>query len=254
MQIIEALQNLGLTEKEAGVYLALLQMGQGSAYAISSKSGIKKPTTYVILDELRQKGLVLKVPRVKKQLFIAKSPEEFFSAAKERLNMAEDVLPEIMAMAEGKKPKVKTLYYEGVSGAKEALNYRIKEMQGKELVGFYASAQDASPDLVSVFLDWNIRARNTKIRMIAPEHPSLKPWRDTDTEYERIVKVIPFNEYSANISIDIGDTFVRVLAFKELQSVIIENPDVAFTMRQIFEMVWKSRPEKPRGAPLKDDK
>lgn len=69
MQIIESLESLGLNEKEAKVYTALLQLGRVSAYSVSEKSGLKKPTTYVVLGELVKKGLVSKeVPRSRKQL------------------------------------------------------------------------------------------------------------------------------------------------------------------------------------------
>ena len=44
--------------------------------------------------------------------------------------------------------------------------------------------------------------------------------------------------YSAKISIDVGDTFVRIVSFLELQVVVIDNSEVAQTVRQIFELVW----------------
>ena len=55
MELKEALQTIGLNEKECAVYLALLQLGRASAYSVAQKSGLKKPTTYVILDELIEK-------------------------------------------------------------------------------------------------------------------------------------------------------------------------------------------------------
>ena len=91
IKTIEALQNIGLSEKEAKVYLALLQLGRTSAYAVAEKSGLKKPTAYVILGELMHKGLALKIPRNKKQLFIAKQPDEFFALVEERLNSAKTI-------------------------------------------------------------------------------------------------------------------------------------------------------------------
>ena len=79
---------------------------------------------------------------------------------------------------------------------------------------------------------------------IVPEHPSLREWRNRDSEYGRLMKIVPYDTYSAANSIDVGDTFVRILAFRDLQAVIIENPDVAQTVRQIFQMVWQSLPNK----------
>lgn len=250
MQIIEALQNLGLSEKEARIYTALLKLGRGSAYGIADEAGLKKPTTYVILGELMKKGLANKVPRTRKQLFVPKSPDELFAVAEERLSIAKSVLPQLMALAEGEKEKVRTLYYEGLSGAREMLWYHLKEMKGKELVGFYGAEPDSSAELTDVFHQYNdqLRRHAVTVRGIVPEHPTLKNWRSTDAEYGRTMKVIPYEDYSANISIDVGDIFVRILAFRELQGIIIENPDVARTMRQIFEMVWKSRLEPIVGA------
>ncbi len=242
MQITEGLHNLGLSQKEAKVYVALLGLGQASAYSIADRAGVKKPTTYVILGELMQKGLVLKIARSRKQLFVAKPPDEFFALAEERLRQAQTVLPDLMALVRGNKTKVRTVYFEGLRGVQETLRYRIKEMTDKELVGFYASSHDAPEELIQLFRLWNedMKKHHIKIRGIAPEHASLEEWRKIDKDYGREMKIVPFETYSANISIDVGDTFVRILAFRELQGVIIENPDVANTMRQIFEMVWKT--------------
>jgi hypothetical protein len=245
MQIIESLQSLGLNEKEAKVYTALLQLGRASAYSVAEKSGLKKPTAYVILGDLIEKGLVFKVPRLRKQLFAARSPDEFFAMAEERLSLAKKVLPELMAMAGGETTRVRSIFYEGLRGMRQSLWYRLKEMKRGEIVGFYATAENASEELKRLFFEWNdeIVKRKMRIRGITPLHPSLEPWE----KYYRLpgwnFKFVPFDHYSANISIDVGDTFVRILMFRDLQSVIVENTDVARTVRQIFEMLWSCLPD-----------
>lgn len=246
MQIIESLQSLGLNEKEAKVYTSLLGLGRASAYSVSEKSGLKKPTTYVILGDLIEKGLVLKVPRVRKQLFVAKSPDEFFALAEERLSLAKKALPELMAMALGKRPKMRSLFYEGIHGVRQALWYRLREMRGQQFVGFYASPHEAEKEFEDLSVEWNneLLKQRVTIRGIVPDHPSLTEWRSRDSKYGHTMRIIPFERYSATNSIEVGDTFVRILAFRDLQAIIIENPDVARTVRQIFEMVWRSLPEK----------
>src|SRR3989344_3806476 len=246
MQIIESLESLGLNEKEAKVYMALLQLGRASAYSVSEKSGLKKPTTYVILGELVKKGLVSKVPRMRKQLFVAKSPDEFFALAEERLALAKKVLPELMAMAGGDQPKVRSIFYEGLGGVRQALWYHLNEMNGRQFVGFYASPHEAADGFEELSIEWNkeLRKKGIMIRGIVPDHPSLVEWRKRDSEYGHSMKIVSYESYSAVNSIEVGDTFVRILAFRDLQAVIIENPDVARTVRQIFKMVWGCLPEK----------
>ena len=68
MDEFRILEILGLSDKEARVYLALLELGTASAQTVSTKSYIKKPTTYLALEELRKKGLLTKLPKAKRVL------------------------------------------------------------------------------------------------------------------------------------------------------------------------------------------
>ena len=58
----EKLQELGLSEKEARVYLALFELGPSVVSGLAKKAGINRSTTYVILETLAKRGLV-SVPR-----------------------------------------------------------------------------------------------------------------------------------------------------------------------------------------------
>ncbi|KKW21470.1 MAG: Transcriptional regulator, TrmB [Parcubacteria group bacterium GW2011_GWB1_52_7] len=250
MQITEALGNLGLNEKEARVYVALLQIGRGSAYAVAEKAGLKRPTTYVILGELMQKGLVLKVPRARKQMFIAKSPEEFFMEAEERLRMAKAMLPQLVAMSDKEGKQFKTLYYEGMKGTREMYKEINSRMKGKEVLGFYGKVSGKMPsELDEYFHELNeIRKRiGITMRGMTPDDPSLTWYRERLSYFGHSFKYLALKDYSGDASVEIGDDFIQIYSLNYLQGVHIENPDIAHTMRQIFEMVWSSRPEPITG-------
>jgi sugar-specific transcriptional regulator TrmB len=238
----QILQKLGLNEKESRVYLALLNLGQSSAHSVARTSGLKRPTTYVILEDLRTRGLVLKMPGSKKQMFSARSPEELIHDMKKNLADAEYALPELMNVYSGGNSRVKTVHFEGTGGIKQLMEYRTKEMRGKELVGFYATDMNADHGLVRYFKDeWaeKMLKLDIPVRMIAPEHDSLKDYREADAKYNRQLKTIPYEQYSSEVAIDVIGDIVRIQDYKNLQGVAIENADVAKTVRQIFEMVWK---------------
>lgn len=248
MQMPEALQNLGLTEKESRVYLALLRLGRGSAASVASEAGLKRPTTYVILGELMQKGLVLKIPRTRKQLFTAKSPEEFFAEARERLELAEQVLPQLIAISEKPEKKFKTLYFEGIKGLKEMYGIGTKRMQDKEIVGFFARVVPGGPgdeleEKVYRELTANRKDSNIRVRGVTPDDASLSWYREHIEDLGYKIKFIDQKDYLADTSMEIGENYVQVISHRYQQGVHIENPDIANSMRQIFEMVWKSRKE-----------
>lgn len=240
---IESLTNMGLSEKEARVYVALLEFEQASAYAIAEKAKIKRPTTYVILDELMKKGLVTKIPNAKKRSFSAKSPEAFFKEQEVKMQRSKHILPELMSLAGENERKVKVLYYEGLKGMGDAIDYGTERMQNKELVGFYSTAHKIAPELLKLYDAWDNTLDKNKIhvRGFTPDHASSKEMVERDIQNGHDIHIVPYSEYSSNISIDAGETFVRIMMNTDLQAVIIENPQVAKTLREIFEMAWKKR-------------
>ena len=240
MNTSESLSILGLNEKQAAIYIALLQIGRSSAYAIADKALIKRPTTYVILGELIEKGLVSRIPRIRKKLYVAISPEQAFALAEEKLTVAKTKLPELLAMTKGSDTKANVLYFEGIKGIKQVMEYKRDEDTGKEFVGFYATSADLPQELVEYFEEWNEknRKRNITMRGIVPDHKSLKVYRDKDTMHGRNMRIVPYKEFSSEVAIDISERIVRIHDYKNLQGIAIENADVAKTMREIFEMVW----------------
>ena len=56
--MLDSLKKIGLSENEAKVYLATLELGSSTAQQIAQKAELKRPTTYVQLETLMKRGLV----------------------------------------------------------------------------------------------------------------------------------------------------------------------------------------------------
>lgn len=76
------LRKLGLTEKEAKVYLAGLELGAVPVQKIAEETGITRPTAYEIIKKLKVKNLYIEISRGKKRLFLANSPEKILGILK----------------------------------------------------------------------------------------------------------------------------------------------------------------------------
>lgn len=240
-KVEEALKNLGLNEKQIIVYLSLLQLGSTTAYRVAQKSGLKRPTVYVVLDELREAGLVLKIPYPKKQIYTARSPEELVAESESKLQAIKKTLPELRALMK-KADKPRASYFDGIRGIKELLDFGTDMLEGGELVGFNARADGISEEVRRIFSEYNemLRKAQIKIRGIVPDHPSLKEYRDADKQFGRDIKIVPLEKYSSDVSIDIGPDFVKILMFKNMHGVLIEDKNLAIALRQIFEMQWSN--------------
>jgi HTH-type transcriptional regulator, sugar sensing transcriptional regulator len=246
MDMIESLKSFGLNEKEAKVYLALLQLGKTTAYAVSTRSGLKKPTTYVILDQLIKKGFAFQIPRERKHLFFAESPDKCFALAREKLSLAQESLPELMAAKKGNAEKVNISHFEGIDGIKEIFNKLIDNLkknpeQERGIVGFYAHTKDTPEELKKYWLELANEFRQNKItrKGLTPRDESLQWYFENAKEYGIDLMGLPVEKYNSNVSFEIYDKYVQIISHRYLQGTLIENRDVADALRQIFEIMWE---------------
>jgi len=248
MELIESLMNLGLNEKEAKIYLALLSLEKATAYTVATRSGLKKPTAYVILDNLVSKGFVLKIPYKEKHMFLAKSPRECMALAREKISTAEEMLPELLAMQKKTEQKASVSYYEEIDGLKEIYRKIVKIMKMKpeserSFVAFYAHQKDTPQFLQKYWVELNEEYKENKIkrRYITSLHPSIKRYLEKEMikNYRVELKALPENDYSSNISVEIFDSCILIVSHRYIQGILIENPDIANVMKQIFNLVWK---------------
>lgn len=117
------LQNLGLTEKEAKVYLASLELGEAPVQDIARKAGVNRATTYVMIEQLSAKGLMSSVERGKKRYFLAEAPDKLSTRVRleiteleEKLSGFKRILPDLHSLYDtsGERPRVR--FFEGEEG------------------------------------------------------------------------------------------------------------------------------------------
>ncbi len=90
------LRDFGLSESETAVYIALLEAGREMGGSdIAKHACIPRQYVYTALPRLREKGLVVEVPRGKQSRYKAVSQGEIEKIAKRRLVEAETLVQEL---------------------------------------------------------------------------------------------------------------------------------------------------------------
>ena len=82
MEIREILGEMGLTQMEIKVYLALLELGPSLAGRISRKTGIHRRNVYDITERLIKKGMIGYIVKNNRRFFEAVNPEKFLDLMK----------------------------------------------------------------------------------------------------------------------------------------------------------------------------
>jgi hypothetical protein len=76
---IDALQKLGFTDYEARAYLALIECGELSGYALAKHSGIPRPNVYAVIEKLLERGAVSCRLEESGQRYAAVPPEQLLA-------------------------------------------------------------------------------------------------------------------------------------------------------------------------------
>lgn len=247
MNIKDALEQLGLNDKQVAIYLTLLQMGEGTIQDIASKTKIKRTTVYSVLDSLVGRGLVNFLDKDWHRNYFAENPKKvllYFKDQKQNLFNQEqkfiEVLPELASIYNTKATKPKIRFYEGVDGLKQIYEETLLLKSNEEMLAYGAAAL-----IHKVFGDeWiaNYLARRVKGRIhqraIVEDSEEGRAHQQNDVRENRQTILIPQDKYPFTNEINIFANKMSIVSFKEQMGVIIESADVAGTQKAIFELAW----------------
>ncbi len=236
--IARELTKVGLTEKQASVYVALQKLGEATAYRIAEECDVKKPTVYVILEELRRMGLVLKIPHAKKQLFSPRDLDEYLTERERDLHAARNLVPALEEMREQTFSRV--LFFSGLRGIRESLEYKFDTASTKHFDSIYGDVKGVAPAVLKLFRTWDekIVECNIELNVIIPGKEAEVYYPLTRAETTSI-REAPELTYPGDISFEIATDFVRIIAAKDQHVTIIDNKNVADALRQMWNVLWK---------------
>src|SRR5437868_4612764 len=145
--IINYLKELDLSDAEAKIYLRLLQTGPTSVRELALTVDIKRTTAYFYIDQLVEKGLIMKLVRGSKKLVVASEPENLEQLVEEKLKNAKAVhedFPSILHALTSSLPPEATnkdaeiKYYKGKNNVKKIY---IEALNAKEIRS-YVNSED----------------------------------------------------------------------------------------------------------------
>lgn len=242
--LLNQLTNLGLSENEAKVYSAMLELGPATVLEISAKAGVNRPTTYVQIEALKKSGLVSTQTRGKKQLFIAESPEQLefmldrqkgeIEQKKEELQKILPELANLFSMA-GDKPQVR--FFEGKEGLLK-MHSELLKSDTTEVVSFSStdSIRKVFPDYPKLLSPRRIQ-KGIRSRMIYTcQEPIMKR---REEEMLRETKYLPPDKFIFKSDIAIYGDNISISALEgKIVGVVITHKELAESFRALFNLLW----------------
>ena len=241
--VIEDLTSVGFSEKEANVYLALLELGRGTVSQITRKAKINRTTGYNVLDTLVKKGLINISGKEPKQEYVAEPPDRILQLLEKELQKnqeyigkAKKLVPELRSLHNVTgRPKV--VFYEGKEGLEQVYE---DTLTSHEPIRGFATVDDMHKALPHYFPDYYKRRteKGISIRGIIPNTPIAMERSTHDKEESREIAFVPADKYYFSPEIDIYDNKVMIASWKEKLGIIIESAEIADAMKKIYELAW----------------
>jgi len=240
---ILSLTELGLTEEEAKVYLAVLELGGSYVSTIAKKANVNRVACYHTLDNLVKKDLIAIVTKNKMKFFFVESPQLLVNKLEEKYEQAKAILPELLSITNALQYKPKIRYYEGIEEIKKIFKDTLKSED--ELVG-YTNLADIPKVLNEDFIkDYAIKKvkKGIKSRMLSPISPNALKYMDKYyPKGNDLVEILFVNkkEFLFEYEINIYGDRVAIISLnpEELIGLIIESPVYAKTQKAIFNLAW----------------
>jgi len=238
--LLRTLTEFGLNDKEAKVYLALLELGDGNVAQIAAKTGLKRAIIYIVLERLMQQGYASRTGRGKVLRFTAADPLQLFNSEQTRLTNFKFMLPLMRSLYNTPKSKPRFNYYEG----KQAILTVYSEISRYPTARFISSI-----DRLNSFVPEEVDRWLTDYQRETQHHQTMHLLTDTSADQAAAkilirngqqVRLLPkgmlmdmdFSIYGEKVAItSIGDP---------LFVVVIESQALANSITALFNLLWQN--------------
>ena len=234
-KLLTTLQRQGLSEKESRVYLALLKLGEATVAQIAASARVKRPTAYLVLEQLQQKTYVSNVKRGRAVYFRALSPHNLLENQYERYSSLEKAMPDLTRLYEGKQVVPEMSVFEGRAGIERLMKDSLSSSTDILAWADITLATKTLGEFYKHYVRERIQ-RRIFARAIFCDDAQARLFQKSASSELREVYLVPKARYPFKNEINIYDGKVAMISHHDLLGVIIQNRDIADTQRSIFQL------------------
>lgn len=241
--LTEKLIQLGLTDKESGVYLALLQGGEMTAEQLAKLAKLNRSTAYVQIKSLSENGLVSTFKRGKKTYFAAESPnnlERLLDKKSQEIDLqrseAQMLVPELLKIFGSTVERPTVRVFEGKEGLASMRSAILDEKPDRLLM------VTAYNQMKKVFTEEELRQFTSSREKLGIESwimYSLLEGDDFVPFHLQKLKRVKREDLPFGSDMYIYNNTVSFASAKDtIVGLTITNQDIANSMRALFLSVW----------------
>lgn len=233
---MEILQEIGLSNTESKVYLALLELGSALAGDITKKSEVNRTNVYDALERLIEKGLASYVISANRKVFEPVNPEKLKEILKEKQEKLNSVMNDLKSKYNQIKAKEEAMIFKGKKGIKSIFEDVLKEK--KDLFAYGAESRFANM-FPAYQKYWNKKRAQLQINVKIIYTKKVKKRKLQEKLRLLNMKFLP-ETYDFPSTIMIYGGKVVTIVWTDLPfGFMIKSKDAAKSNMHFFNLLWK---------------
>lgn len=149
---MEVFKELGFTERETKVYLALIEFGLTKVGPITTKTKLQHSKVYETLDRLIEKGLASYIVVSKTKHFQASAPKEILNLLEEKKRKFKEIMRELELKRGYSQSRQVAMVHEGFKSFKALFNRIAGELKQGDSYWAFAFKNEYNHPAPSLFL------------------------------------------------------------------------------------------------------
>lgn len=242
LRLLRTLEEIGLDDKEARVYLAALALGPSSILKIANEAAVKRTTVYSLLSALRTKGLVNVEVRGFKRRYVASPPSALRTILSQKLTMLDESIEDFSALFNLSGQGSVIRHYEGLAAIKGLYEELLQSVHASD--PYYVLTDLAKwQSLDGRFFSSIVKRRaqkNVELRILTTPSKVALQRQSKDPDYGSHFRVLP-QSMTINTNMIITP---RYLAFHQLVSpldaILLNNKSIITTQMEMFKVLWNT--------------
>ena len=240
------LKKLNFSSKETDIYLAALKLGSASVTELAKRSGIKRPTTYVILEKFKEMGLISLSRKKGIKIFITEDPDKLLKLLEEERELLsnkekelKNSLPKLKALKEKDTTMPIIRYYKGKEGIWSILDDIMNSQHDSRMITSGKAFDVLGKKRIERDVLQKRKRIGTKSYIISDHDPhQIDTYRKKELlfrEFRFLPETIDLNSLVYIYEDKIALIFLR----NSLTGIIIENEELFLVFRFMFDSLWK---------------
>jgi sugar-specific transcriptional regulator TrmB len=243
---IKTLNKIGLSQKQAIVYIAMLELGEAKITDIAKRANLKRPTVYLIIEELELLGLVSQIIKGKSKIYSAIHPRRINELLEFRKNKFQELLPSLIVKYKSASGRPRTQMLEGMEAIRQSYREALTSLTQNNCeqlwISNLSSIMEKFPEIMGEYSRVLNKFPKSNIREILFGKGNINEWlKKTKRNKNHQTKYINDQNFGGETDqLITRDKLFFFAIHPEPFVLIIESEEMAKTQKFLFENIWKT--------------